>query len=141
MHRIKALILFLLLIASNCHAVGTAYLQKGFLITATSGQTTLSDKKFDFDIDLFGGAYEVGTTANPGDYIEFEVIDKDNILGYGENVVLNKYIETNYVLPGSEYVHEEPVGSVIPAGIYLRVRYVSTGLVNVNMVFRYMMHK
>lgn len=137
----KFLFLAFVLATSNSWAVGTGYFQKGFLLTAVASSTTTSDSKFSYDIDLFGGAYEIGSTANPGDYIEFEVIDKDNLLGYGANFVLNKYIETTYVLPGSIYVHEEPVGSVIPAGIYLRVRYVSTGIVNVNMVFRYMMHK
>lgn len=108
----------------------------------TSNQTNNFDKKFTFNVYLYGGIYEIEGTPNEGDYFEMEVIDIDNILGYGENIVLTTFVVKEYV--NTEIKHnviESPQGDLIPAGVYLRARYVSVGESAPTLIVRYMMRR
>ena len=77
-----------------------------------------------------------------GDYIEFEVVDIDNLLGLGAGTVLNRYIETEYVKANTEAIISGNSAVKIPAGIYLRTRYVSVGTGQpIPIIIRYEMRK
>lgn len=101
--------------------------RKGYFITITAGQTMEYDSKYSSIMKLQGVAFDVETTAVWGDYVELELVDKDNILGYGVGVVLGKFGETIYVHPGKYFDSVCSDAKDIPAGIYIRFRYVSTG--------------
>lgn len=78
-----------------------------------------------------------------GDKVTFQVIDKDNILGYGANVVLKQFGTDVYMAPG--IVRQVNAESVYPAkvfaGLYLRIKYTSVGTSNPTVLVRYNLHK
>lgn len=114
---------------------------KGHKYTATAGQTNIFDEVVTVEKQLRGGWYELldaTAKAVPNDYIEFAVVDKDDVLGlfttYGLEVgvdvlELKKYVKTEYVNPNKSDRQVFLVGStfVITAGLYLRTIYESTG--------------
>ena len=79
-----------------------------------------------------------------GDYMHFEVVDVDNIIGYGANTVLERYVDSWYADAAVDNQGEFSLDFVafINAGLYLRVVYVSTGAVNdVDVKINYILHK
>ena len=117
---------------------------KGYLYTATAGAYSVFDVLIEDEIKLRGGWYEllVAGEAALGDYIEFSVVDKDNVLGLfstygipqGGVLELKKYVRKDYIAPSIIGRRQEfIVGGAFPvmAGLYLRTGYESTGLVNV----------
>lgn len=116
--------------------------RKSYKWDITANQTNENDVKFTHDIYIYGGIYNVVGDINDGDYLEIEVIDKDNVLGLGANTVLSKFVETEYIVandPHAIILSEQ--GDNIPAGIYLRARYVSVGSNAPTLVVRYLMRK
>lgn len=63
--------------------------------------------------------------ATLGDKITFQVIDKDNVLGYGANFVLDEFGKDWYVLPDK---HESIIlyKAKLIVGVYIRLKYTST---------------
>jgi len=118
---------------------GHNFFKKGVHTTATAGTTTDIYLKFTTNMYLPGGGYHVGSTAVAGDYIGVQIVDKDNILGYGAGAVLGTFIDTDYVWPGREWEVLTGDAKMIPAGIYLRMRYVSIGSDDVDVVGWYSM--
>ena len=118
---------------------------KGYKYTATAGATNIYDEVVTVEKQLRGGWYELldaTTKAVVDDYIEFAVVDKDDVLGlfatYGLTVgvdvlELKKYVKTEYINPSLLGRQVFMVGStfVILAGLYLRTIYESTGADNV----------
>jgi len=109
--------------------------------SATAGQTNIFDEVVTVEKQLRGGWYEL-LDATPkaiiNDYIEFAVVDKDDVLGlfstYGLTVgtdvlELKKYVKTEYINPSRSDRQVFMAGStfVILAGLYLRTIYESTG--------------
>lgn len=76
-----------------------------------------------------------------GDKITFQVVDVDNILGYGANTVLDEFGKNWYVMPDKEVTIRLYKASLIK-DLYIRLKYTSTGTVlDVDMVcnlFRHM---
>lgn len=69
---------------------------------------------------ISGGMIFIDDNTKYGMYADFQVIDKDNILGYGANVVLKQYIRKIYINPTCPaHFGTEPPGA-IPVGLYLR---------------------
>ena len=112
----------------------------GYLYTATAGATNIFDEVVTVEKQLRQGWYELfDTNATGGDYVEFAVVDKDDVLGlfdtYGLEVgvdvlELKKYVKTDYINTLNAGRREVfGVGSVfaIVAGLYLRTIYESTG--------------
>jgi hypothetical protein len=111
---------------------------------ATAGATNIFDEIVVTEKQLRGGWYELmDDNAVVGDYIEFGVVDKDDVLGYfatygltvGEDVLeLKKYVKTEYVNPlqGGRQVFLANSVFAIVAGLYLRSIYESTGTEDVN---------
>jgi len=100
---------------------------KGALYSAPEFADTAFDMKLDADVRLHGGHYWV-MGAKIGDSITFQVVDKDNVLGGGADVVVTEYI-TTMPIPGWDHERdlESPTAALIPAGLYLRVIYHNDG--------------
>jgi hypothetical protein len=118
---------------------GHNFYKKGIHGTATAGQTTDFYLKFSANMYLPGGGYRVGPTASFGDYIGVQIVDKDGILGYGPGLVLGTFIDTDYCWGEKEWEVLTGDAKMIPAGIYLRMRYVSTGSEAVDIIGWYSM--
>jgi hypothetical protein len=118
---------------------GHNFYKKGLHGTAAAGQTTDFYLKFSANMYLPGGGYRIGPTAACGDYIGVQIVDKDGILGYGPGLVLGTFIDTDYFWGGKEWEVLTGDAKVIPTGIYLRMRYVSTGTEAVDIIGWYSM--
>lgn len=118
---------------------------KGHLYTATAGATNIFDELITVEKSLRGGWYEIfGAGVTQGDYIEFAVVDKDDVLGLfgalgytvGVDVLeLKKYVKKAYVNPditGRREVYAAGSVFAVTAGLYLRTIYESTGLTDVD---------
>jgi hypothetical protein len=115
---------------------------KGILFTATAGTTTTSDLLVSDD-SLIDGAKLIVIGATIGDKGTLQVIDKDNVLGYGANTVLGQYVTDWYMNPNDS--NQLDSKSAYPAkifgGLYLRMIYTSVGPSDVNIILNYKLHK
>lgn len=115
---------------------------------ALAGQTTFFDIPVTTEIRLRGGSYKVINIndVHEDDYLEFSVIDKDNVLGlfslYGLTVgvdvlELHKFIKTEYIDPeGFEFGNNSWSAFLVYTGLYLRAAYNSNGTQNINFYTR-----
>ena len=66
-----------------------------------------------------------------GDHVKFQVVDKDNVMGYGAGLVLDTFGDQWYV--NDEKQDQDDVTAEyparIPAGLYIRLVYTSVGTV------------
>jgi hypothetical protein len=115
---------------------------KGVLFTATAGQTTTNDLQITDD-HLIDGAIIITNGAALGDKLSCQVIDKDNIMGYGANTVLGQYATDWYIDPEStrQLNYESIYPAKLFAGLYLRIVYTSVGGSDVNVIANYRLHK
>lgn len=111
--------------------------------TATKNSTTSIDFKVTSDQIYVNGGQFLYKDAVWGDSIVAQVIDKDNVLGSGANVVLKTYIIKRYIHPSeNESAINLPYVGSIPQNVYLRIKYVSTGAVlDVSVAVNYFFHK
>lgn len=74
---------------------------------------------------IYGGALYADS---PGfeDYVRFQIVDVDNIFGYGNNIVLKEYIKKAYLNNSNSFEQYDEAGAYLPVGLYLRCIYVST---------------
>ena len=112
---------------------------EGHKYTATAGATNLFDEVVTTERQLRGGWYELfDDGAVEGDYLEFAVVDKNDVLGLfgllgltvGEDVLeLAKYVRTEYINPTKKDRQMFMARStfVVTAGLFLRTIYESTG--------------
>lgn len=115
---------------------------KGTKFVATAGQTTNNDLLISDDMLIDGGML-VALSSNLGDKVNLQVIDKDNILGYGANTVLGQYMTDWYMNPdtSTQINFQNTYPAKLYAGLYLRVIYVSTGQTDVDVLVNYRLHK
>jgi len=106
------------------------YWKKGFRWELTAGETNLKDVKFDESLRLSGGGYYVPATSHEGDYVEFQIVDVDGLY-YPAGTVLSTFISTDYVWDGKGFDVQMADAVLVYAGLYLRLKYVSTGTENV----------
>lgn len=123
---------------------------KGHLYTATAGATNIFDEVVTVEKQLRGGWYELfNDNAVIGDYMEFSVVDKDDVLGLfslygmvvGQHVLeLAKYVKTEYINPNKKERQVFLANStfVVYAGLYMRTIYESTG--GGDVVFKVLTH-
>lgn len=118
------------------------YSEHAVLGTATKDSTTNIDYKVTGDNEYVQGGQILFKNAEWGDYIKAQVVDVDNVLGYGANTVLNEYIHKRYVHPDLKKSElEVPYAGKVPQNTYLRIVYVSVGAVlNVNVAVNYKIH-
>ena len=115
---------------------------KGTSGTAAAGATTSIDLHLTEERLLEGGQIILQGHVL-GDHIAFEVVDVDNILGYGAGVVLDQYATNWYVDPSTngQYVIRLEYVAFLLAGLYLRLKYTSTGAAAVSVYVNYFTHK
>lgn len=134
-------------------AFGLTPIWDGQLCDAQAGAISIFDKRITTELKLRGGWYELlESGAAVGDFIEFAIVDKDNVLGMfvplgltpGTDVLeLKKYVRNEFVAPASLGSRQEfQCGSVfsVMAGLYFRTLYHSSGTSPVKfktMVFAY----
>lgn len=115
---------------------------QGVIGTATAGTTTTIDYKLLDDAFLVGGIL-LTKGATFGDSVTFQVIDIDNVIGYGANVVLGQYISNWYMREDSQSQVNEisSYPAKVLANLYLRIRYTSIGGSNVSVAVNYRLQK
>lgn len=115
---------------------------KGINFVAAAGETTTNDLEIVDDMLIDGGVL-ITIGAALGDSITCQVIDKDNIFGYGYDTVLGQYITDWYMNPNSslqvDFTNTYP--AKLYAGLYLRILYTSVGTSDVNVILNYKLHK
>lgn len=116
----------------------------GHKYTAIAGVQNIFDEVIVHELQLRGGWYEIiSGIPLEDDYIEFAIVDKDDVLGYfqyygmtvGVDVLeLKKYVKKDFVNPNSHARQVFQVGGsfTVFAGLYFRTIYVSTGVENVH---------
>ena len=98
----------------------------GVLFPAAANSTTTYDYKLLDNYSLKGGVL-FAKDASVGDSISVQVVDVDNIVGYGAGAVLTTYITNWYVIPNEQNVVEDiSISAPISAGLYFRFVYAST---------------
>jgi len=99
--------------------------------TATKNTETTHDFLIPDAISAIKGASSMFVNNVTGDYVKVELVDVDNVLGYGAGLVLGAFISKWYIL-GSQMLTIDNVSvSNLPAtGLYLRFVYTSIGTVN-----------
>ncbi len=115
---------------------------KGTKFTAIAGQATSHDLAITDDVLIDGGVLVV-LNGVIGDKITFQVVDIDNIKGYGANTVLGQYKTDWYINPQEsvqlDFTSRYP--AKVFAGLYLRVVYTSTGSNNLDVIVNYKLQK
>lgn len=126
------------------------YYSQSFDVVLTNGQCTFdfkikaNDETTDVEAFLYKGSINVNSPAIRGDWVEVQVVDKDNLLGYGADTILG-WVIRKWILAGGAENHEinppkyDFLSSKrkIPAGIYLRVIYHGSGTPNVITCYEY----
>lgn len=111
---------------------------KGHLYVAQPNSLNIYDEQISTQLKLRGGWYNTFTASTLGDYVEFSIVDKDNVLGLfslfgltvGQGVLeLKKFVKTAYVNPnlGNRKEFISAGASEIMAGLYFRVYYYNSG--------------
>jgi hypothetical protein len=101
----------------------------GFDFTAVKTTTTTGEYEIDTAYAIHGGVMEC-QDWNFSDYIEVDVYDKNNVLGYGAGFVLQVYARKWYVQSGPNRFEDIDVAILPAPGLFFRVKYHSTGIVN-----------
>lgn len=110
--------------------------------TATKNSTTNVDYKLTEDRNI-NGLQILLKDHSFGDSADFQVVDVDNVLGYGAGLVLDEF-GTSWYFPEDIQMHEVQLNykALINGGLYLRLKYHSTGTVNdVAVRVNYFLHK
>jgi len=87
-----------------------------------SSSIKIQENSVDIDAGICGLKF---TTKNHefGDYARLEIVDVDNLLGYGANTVLGNFGQRFYIPHDGMFDVLLDYKKVIPGGLYLRVRY------------------
>jgi hypothetical protein len=115
---------------------------RGKMQTVPAGTTVSIDLKMTDDCFITGGVLRTDA-ATFGDKATFQVIDIDNILGYGENKILGTYLTDWYMRSDAQQQLDENLyyPAKILANLYLRVIYASVGNTDVQVAVNYRLHK
>jgi hypothetical protein len=110
--------------------------------TATAGTVTNIDYKLTEERYINGGQLILKDHVT-GDKFTFQVIDIDNVMGYGANVVLDQFITDFYVSGQAETQAGLNLAypAKIPANLYLRLKITSTGETNIAVRCNLFLHK
>ena len=118
------------------------YSEDGMTGTATKNTTTDLDFKITGASEYVQGGQILFQNAAWGDYITAQVVDVDNVLGYGAGTVLNTYIKKRYIHPDLKKSElEVPYAGLVPQNTYLRIKYTSVGTsTDVDVAVNYSLH-
>jgi hypothetical protein len=84
-----------------------------------------------------GGCEYWAHGAAVGDWCEFQIVDKDDLLGYGAGTVLKQYVFRRYIPDNVVRTIKSEAPGEIPGGLYLRVVYHSVGTTNPKFLINY----
>lgn len=124
---------------------GLTTVWKGHLYTAQPNSLNIFDEIVTTQLKLRGGWYKIlDANANIGDYIEFSIVDKDNVLGLfslfgltvGVDILeLKKFVRTEYISPLdiARQDFQSAGASEVMAGLYFRTQYYNSGLIPVKL--------
>lgn len=106
-----------------------AFAGEGFSSTATKNTTTNLDYKITSE-RYINGLQMLCTNQGSNDSATLQIVDKDNVLGYGTNVVLSQFASNWQIADGNQDqgIIQLPFRGKIPANCYIRIRYTSTGI-------------
>ena len=115
---------------------------KGTSFTAAAGQTTSYDYKLP-ESRLIDGTRMIVKDHVLGDSVRFQVVDVDNILGYGAGLVLDEFATDWYLVEDKQDQGEIrlPYSAEIIVGLYIRFIYNSTGVADVKFKCNLFAHK
>jgi hypothetical protein len=118
------------------------YCPDGIKSVATAGSATAIDYKITRSSMWISGGQIVYRDASFGDYLTFQVVDKDNVLGFGNDVVLNTFVTKWYLDPShtSMIVTSQYAAELKYSGLYLRAIYTSVGETDVDVCINYDLH-
>lgn len=83
------------------------------------------------------GGQAILKDASYGDWATFQIVDKDNILGYGTGVILKEYIKKCYMDPNRRLEFESLAPGKLLVGLYLRCIYTSVGSIDPTIYINY----
>jgi hypothetical protein len=118
----------------NC--TGYNVFRKGYKFTVAASDTTEHDASYTANMMLQGLGFKCDSNVAYGDYVEVELVDKDGIF-YPAGSVLAKFAENIYVWANREFSVLCADAKTIPAGIYIRFRYVSVGTTDTNLIIEH----
>lgn len=116
---------------------------QGATFNITPNTTTDCDFLISDDSILDGLVVDI-LNENLGDKMSFQIIDKDNVMGYGQDVVLKQFATDIYVTPGiiRQIDHTSSYPAKAFSGLYLRLKYTSThSETGPILIIRYKLHK
>ena len=97
------------------------------VVNAPANQTTEYDYLFDDDYAIQGGMF-CASGGQVEDEFTLQIVDKDNVLGYGAGLVLSTYVSDARVVPNVPLVVEDvSVGFLPVPGLYARIIYKNNG--------------
>lgn len=122
--------------------VSESYRKKGEAYSVAMNSTNHFDVEVSEALRLLaGGEFSAVGSITDGDYVEFSIVDKNDVLGLfaalgltvGVDVLeVKRYVETYYLLIADTGVRmriEPGTVAEVPNGLFMRATYVSTGLV------------
>jgi hypothetical protein len=115
---------------------------KGIAFTATAGTTTTYDYKLT-EARLISGTRIMAKNQAWGDCVKFQVVDVDNVLGYGAGLVLDEFAADWYLVTDQEDQGATilPYSAEVIANLYIRLIYTSVGATNVLVHVNLFAHK
>jgi len=115
----------------------------GYRNTALAGVTTSLDFAVGAEDRYISGTHLLLVNHAEGDTVSFRAVDKDNILGYGPNVVLKSFA-VNWNVDSTKSDQGRDVFNFVArlmAGLYIRIDYVSVGGADVIVKPNFILHK
>lgn len=108
----------------------------------TAGTVTNLDLALTDDVLLTGGSV-LAKGTNIGDSLTLQVIDLNNVMGYGANAVLSQFVTNWYVATDSERQIDLSIDypAKVIAGLFLRLKFNSTGSTGGFISANYFLHK
>ena len=95
----------------------------GVSFTAAANQVTTFSYTLTAATYLKGGVLYV-TPGTMGDQLTVQIVDVNNVLGYGANFVVATYVNGWYVIPSLQNTIEDiSVSALIPAGLCVNFLY------------------
>lgn len=109
-------------------------------VTAETSTEILHHLTEDRKID---GAQLILQNHNWNDSVDFVVVDKDNLFGFGEDIVLDNFAENWNIATDKQDqgVFKVPYIAHIPAGLYVGLIYHSSGMADVDVKVNLLLHK
>lgn len=116
-----------LLVRSRAFSNSDGFRFRGCSFTGEIPANSTGDIDFKLTAERFiNGGRLIIDNLGIDDKMTFQVVDKDNVLGYGAGVVLDEFIKDYYIPQAATLEIKLDYPARIVAGLYLRLKYTST---------------